>query len=388
MAASNFTDLYNYGSYGYMGIGPMPAYSFTLTITANGDTFWLGNCTSTHIVAYNPTNTSQYAVYSGESFTVYSSGSSRMLVTARTATYPGVPTSQTITVSNKASDWDFHGLASLEGAALCIATNASGSSPDGHDYGSISSSQKLWFSYEKIVVLMADKINGCDIYAKRAEQDKDGNDIVSVPSSTSADENKVLTVNSSGEPEWAAAQGGSDVFIADSTSTNEDVYQAYLAGKVLFYKDASNRMYNVTRTSESTSAGYLNTVFNGYRAGNVNAGNFANVTVFSVTIKSQNGHADSSLFSSSISNKSLLVMDMPLLSGNAGKVLTVNSGASAAVWANAPTELPTVTGNAGKVLTVNSGATGTEWTNFTQIEVVASMPASPTSGVLYIVTGS
>ena len=50
--------------------------------------------------------------------------------------------------------------------------------------------------------------------------------------------------------------------------------------------------------------------------------------------------------------------------------------------------IPSVTGNAGKVLTVNSGATGTEWTNFTQIEVVSSMPASPTSGVLYIVTGA
>ena len=53
-----------------------------------------------------------------------------------------------------------------------------------------------------------------------------------------------------------------------------------------------------------------------------------------------------------------------------------------------PSVLPSVTGNAGKVLTVNSGATGVEWTNFTQIQVVQSMPASPTSGVLYIVTGA
>lgn len=53
-----------------------------------------------------------------------------------------------------------------------------------------------------------------------------------------------------------------------------------------------------------------------------------------------------------------------------------------------PQELPSIAGNAGKVLAVNSGATGTEWTNYTQIEVVSSMPASPTSGVLYIVTGA
>lgn len=73
-----------------------------------------------------------------------------------------------------------------------------------------------------------------------------------------------------------------------------------------------------------------------------------------------------------------------------GKVLTASysGGVGSYSWQTAPTELPSVTGNAGKVLTVNSGATGTEWTNFTQIEVVASMPASPTSGVLYIVTGA
>jgi len=205
MAASNFTDLYNNGQYGYMGIGPMPAYSFTLTITADGNSFWLGSCTSTHIVAYNPSNTSQYAVYSGESFTVYSPNSgSYMLVTNNPLAYTGVPTSQTITVTNKASDWDFHGLTSLEGAALCIATDASGSGPDGHDYGAISSDKKLWFSYEKIVVLMADKINGCDIYAKRAEQDKDGNDIVPIPSVT-GNAGKVLAVNSGATAtEWVS----------------------------------------------------------------------------------------------------------------------------------------------------------------------------------------
>lgn len=183
----------------------MPAYSFTLTITANGNSFWLGSCVSTHIVAYNPNNTAQYAVYSGESFSVYSpSSGSYMLVTNNPLSYPNVPTSQTISVTNKASDWDFHGLASLEGAALCIATNASGNSPDGHDYGAISSNQKTWFTYEKIVVLMADKINNCDIYAKRAEQDKDGNDIVPIPSVT-GNAGKVLAVNSGATAtEWVS----------------------------------------------------------------------------------------------------------------------------------------------------------------------------------------
>lgn len=290
MAASNFTDLYNYGSYGYMGIGPMPGFSFTLTLSANGNSFWLGSCTSTHIVAYNPTNTAQYAVYSGESFRVYSpSSGSYMLVTNNPLSYTGVPTSQSIDISNKASDWDFHGLASLEGAALCIATSASGNSPDGHDYGAISSNQKTWFSYEKIVVLMADKINGCDIYAKRAEQDKDGNDLVAIPSitgnggkilavndgatatewvtkptvdqtynsastnaqsgvavagalatvnqlpsSTSADEDKVLTVNSSGNPVWATAQGGGSSYTAGAgIDITSDVISAKIDNSTL-----------------------------------------------------------------------------------------------------------------------------------------------------------
>ena len=227
MAASNFTNLYNNGSWGYMGIGPMPAKGFTLTLTADSSNnlFSLGACTSTHIVAYNPNNTSQYAVYSGTSFTVYGSGAYELVRYPANAT----PSTQSITIDYDPSNWDFHGLASLEGAALCIATDASGSAPDGHDYASIATAKKNMFTYEVIVVLMADKIDGHDIYAKRAEQDKDGNDIVPIPS---------------------------------------------------------------------------------------------------------------------------------------------------------------VTGNGGKVLTVNSGATGTEWTNFTQIEVVAAMPANPTSGVLYIVTGS
>ena len=42
-------------------------------------------------------------------------------------------------------------------------------------------------------------------------------------------------------------------------------------------------------------------------------------------------------------------------------------------------------GDAGKVLAVNAGATGTEWTNFTPIELVQSLPASPDSNTLYLI---
>ena len=44
-----------------------------------------------------------------------------------------------------------------------------------------------------------------------------------------------------------------------------------------------------------------------------------------------------------------------------GKVLTVTDTQGNYGWQPVPQELPTVTGNAGKVLTVNSGATGVEW---------------------------
>lgn len=204
MAASNFTNLYNNGQWGYMGIGPMPAKSFTLTLKADSDhpLFTLGACDYTHIVAYNPNNTSQYAVYSGTSFTVYNNGGSFELVTI----YGGgvdVPDEQTITIDYDPSKWDFHGLESLEGAAICIATNEYGSSPDGSDYASISTDRKVMFWYEVNVIVMVDKINSCDIYAKRAELDANGNVISSLPASTSADANKVLTVNASGDAEWA-----------------------------------------------------------------------------------------------------------------------------------------------------------------------------------------
>ena len=55
----------------------------------------------------------------------------------------------------------------------------------------------------------------------------------------------------------------------------------------------------------------------------------------------------------------------PTLTGNSGKVLKVNSGATGVEWDNESAELPALTDNAGKVLKVNAGATGVEWANET-----------------------
>ena len=49
-----------------------------------------------------------------------------------------------------------------------------------------------------------------------------------------------------------------------------------------------------------------------------------------------------------------------ITAADAGKVLTADSNGEP-VWDDVPEELPSLAGNAGKVLTVNSGATGTEW---------------------------
>ena len=229
MAASNFTNLYNNGEWGYMGIGPMPAKSFTLTLKADSDhpIFTLGACDSTHIVAYNPNNTSQYAVYSGTSFTVYNNNYSFELASYYISP-DGAPDEQTITIDYDPSKWDFHGLESLEGAALCIATNEYGYAPGGSDYASISTERKNMFWYEVNVIVMVDKINSCDIYAKRAECDADGNDLSTtyatkselpegVPAVTSSDDSKVLTASYSGgvgSYSWQTAQGGGASYTA------------------------------------------------------------------------------------------------------------------------------------------------------------------------------
>ena len=62
-------------------------------------------------------------------------------------------------------------------------------------------------------------------------------------------------------------------------------------------------------------------------------------------------------------NKPAEESELPaIVSGDAGKVLKVNSLETGVEWANESTELPSIAaGDAGKVLKVNSGETGVEW---------------------------
>lgn len=66
-----------------------------------------------------------------------------------------------------------------------------------------------------------------------------------------------------------------------------------------------------------------------------------------------------------------------IASGDAGKVLTVNSGETGVEWAESAGGLPTIeSGDAGKLLAVNAGETGAEWVSDNSLQLPASAPAS------------
>ena len=65
-------------------------------------------------------------------------------------------------------------------------------------------------------------------------------------------------------------------------------------------------------------------------------------------------------------------------SGDEGKVLKVNASGNPE-WTNETNPLPSLTGNTGKVLAVNSGATGTEWVTAAAGAVLVNLPNDDTS---------
>ena len=217
---SQFTNLYNNGQWGYMGIGPMPAYPISMTITTPGEYpdpdsyFTCGAGENWSILAYLPTDQTKYAVMKNTTLgTIYVTNPyspSYRIVSNDPMNYPDIPASVTVDIPTDPDAWDFYGgLTSLEGCALCMwVPDTVGSAPNGCDYVSIGETKKSWFSYEDDREEFAYTIDGNYIYAKRAERDANGNVIASVPASTSADENKVLTVDSNGDAVWATAQGG------------------------------------------------------------------------------------------------------------------------------------------------------------------------------------
>lgn len=184
---STFSTLYDNGEYGYMGIGPMPAKSITLTLTApSSNAFYCGGGTYWGVCAYNPSDKTKYAVLkSNPLHEVYQSGYSYVLVGDDDR--PGVPKSVTVEIPISSNKWNFYGgLTSVVGCALCLITYTgtgehimytSGNSPCNSDYASISNAQKSWFTYEYVATRYANEIDSCPILAERSANDANGDRI-------------------------------------------------------------------------------------------------------------------------------------------------------------------------------------------------------------------
>ena len=201
---------------------------------------------------------------------------------------------------------------------------------------------------------------------------------IGVPSSSPSDAGKVLTVDSEGSPEWVTPSGGTQY----TEGTGIDISEENVISVDTTVVATQTDLGNVRQVPSSTSAD--------------------EDKVLTVNSSGVPEWADATT-------------ELPSVSGNANKVLTVNSGATGVEWANVPTELPASLGTAGQVLTVNSGATGVEWAaaqvgttytagnmiaidsnnnnaigvsttaGITDIQQVAALPANPVSTVLYII---
>ena len=209
-----------------------------------------------------------------------------------------------------------------------------------------------------------------------------------LPASTSADENKVLTVNAQGAAgwanpptelptvtgnankvlavnsgatgvEWVTAQGGSsDVFIIEDSTTLGDVYTAYTSGKVLIYKASTGDMYYVSSDGTGVTYNMLN-LYGTYTMPYLDTRLYVKAIYVGIAVNNGQPTSPTNTFGQSI-------LDF-------------------AITTSIP--LPNIgSGDVGKILQVTSN--GLAWVNNVPIEVVSSMPASPTAGVLYIVTGA
>lgn len=184
----HFSNYYDHGQYGDMGIGPMPAKSIIFTMTAvTRYTWFCGEATYWGICAYNPTDKTQYAVLKGNPLhEVYNYGSSYLLVTTKNeGAYPGAPQTVSVEIPISPDKWNFYGgLTSVAGCALCIMTyvgtgdnitKTSGDSPCNSDYASFDGT--AYISYEYAPTRFANTIDDCPIFAERSANDANGDNI-------------------------------------------------------------------------------------------------------------------------------------------------------------------------------------------------------------------
>ena len=122
MAVTAFTNFYNLGQWGYMGVGPTPQAGFELSVAVNDPTQYVGwfvgsGVAKLGILFYKIGDATKYAVHKTAYLSVTNSDGNYMVVGGQ---YAGVPNSQTVTLSYNASDWEFYGgftAADLSGAA-------------------------------------------------------------------------------------------------------------------------------------------------------------------------------------------------------------------------------------------------------------------------------
>lgn len=174
---AQMTQFYNAGAWGYMGVGPTPSKGFNLTVSYNQE-WWAVpfGWEKMGILFYKIGDTTKYAVHKTAVLNVVDS----KIVSSTN-------TSQTVELTYDADNWDFYGgftVSDLAGAAICFFTKdpegITGSAPNGLDYASIETAARYQpiFTYTLIPIRFANKIDGSDIYAKRAECDSDGNPLI------------------------------------------------------------------------------------------------------------------------------------------------------------------------------------------------------------------
>lgn len=174
-----------------------------------------------------------------------------------------------------------------------------------------------------------------------------------VPSSTSVDAGKVLTVGNDGTASWITPSAGTVYTPGDGIGITNDVISADVDG-VTIGIDSTTKKIKSLQT--------IPTVDQTYSASSTNA---------------QSGTA--------IAGAIAGVKQVPAsTSADASKVLTVNSSGNA-VWENAQTTTYTA-GNMIAINANNSNAIGVSTTaGITDIQVVNALPASPVATVLYMI---
>lgn len=170
--------VYDRGGWGYMGIGPTPNDGFRLTISYYPNQKSWGGPSAWHkmgILFYKIGDTTKYAVHKTATLNV----DGGKIISEDNP-------SQTVDLFYTSGDWDFYGgftVNDLAGAAVCVfckdPAGYSGSAPNGLDYSAIpvTDSDRPTFNYTILSYRFANKLDGADIYAKRAECDSDGNPI-------------------------------------------------------------------------------------------------------------------------------------------------------------------------------------------------------------------